>query len=146
MGTRVTRPFGFAVLRFGWAGPLGIIALYRVNVAPRLLIAMSGCPVFLPLRFSEGLPIFSHADLRVSLRKMRKGQRDSRSFERLERNSMSALRVHFADEEIFSVCFERQRELPRRQQARGRRWRWMRPLLRRRAPPPLTSSKPELRS
>jgi len=59
-----------------------------------------------------------HADLRISLREMRAGQRSSRPFQRLEGNQMPALRIDEAFQEVFGFRLlhaERRRTVLHRQ-------------------------------
>jgi len=81
--------------------------------------------------FFRGKMLFcSHADLRISLRRLRAGQRNPRSLIELERRKMPALRLGKDFQEIFHVCrFRRERGFIRQQ--------WWRSFLRRRLPLPL---------
>jgi hypothetical protein len=57
------------------------------------------------LRFRASALFCLHADLRVSLRKMRTRQRDSCPFQRLERHQVPAMRLHEAREKNFDLRF-----------------------------------------
>jgi hypothetical protein len=77
------------------------------------------------LRFPAVALLWFHANLRISLRTMREGQRDSDSFERLEGHPMSQVRLDESRKEILHLRVSK----CRRQRAGGaetrRRW-WMR--------------------
>jgi hypothetical protein len=55
------------------------------------------------LRFSARGLIYGHADLRISLRGLRTGQRSLGAFDRLEIREVSALRLGQVGEKIFHV-------------------------------------------
>ncbi len=91
------------------------------------------------LRFLSGRLFCLHADLRVSLRQLRAGQRDSGPDQQMEGDQVPALRLGKAFQEAVGVCgfrgghaSVRDASLRRQQQRRLRR------LLRRRATPALT--------
>jgi|GEM_PF-4512125 len=74
------------------------------------------------LRFLAAALFSNYADLRVSLRKMRKGQRNSHSFQRLERHEVPAVRFYEIGEEIFDLRLSERGQHRGRAGQEGRRW------------------------
>lgn len=89
------------------------------------------------LRFFENWVSWQYADLRVSLREMREGQRAPGALQRLEGHGVPALRLQAAVQEVFGLCLGKRRRLPgsglRNRRRRGRRM-LRRRLLRRPSP------------
>jgi hypothetical protein len=74
------------------------------------------------LSFSQAALFSFHANIRISLREMREGQRDSGSFERLEGRQMPGMRLDEARKEILHLRFS-QRGWQRANCAETRGWR-----------------------
>jgi len=115
-----------------------------VEFVPKLARQESRPTVVPRLRFLPHRLFSLHADLRVSLRKVRTRQRNPRPLQRLEGNGVPALRLKKVVQEIFHV---RLRQLRRQRFAVGkqRRWRLLRRALPRRTlnPSPDRSSRRE---
>jgi hypothetical protein len=73
---------------------------------------------------SKKLPLV-HADLRISLRKMRAGQRSPRPLQRLERHRLSALRLNQIVQEIFGLRLRRRGRSFHATVGRRERRRWL---------------------
>lgn len=72
------------------------------------------------LNFSQTEIVLVHANIRISVRKMRERERNHCSFGGLERVRMSSLRLKKAFEEIFHIRFRRRQQLGGSQPFRGR--------------------------
>ena len=91
-------------------------------------------PQTAPLKFSAGPIVLPYANLRISLCRMRTGQRNPPPVIRLERHEVPALRFNQASQEVLHLCRVRCRQTVLQRKI------WWQPRLRRRLQLPLKSA------
>jgi len=103
---------------------VSVSVLWRLDIGASLELGVWDLELSSPLSFWQPALFSIHADIRIPLREMREGQRDSGAFERLEGRQMPRMRLDEAGKEILHF---RVSECGGKCAGRAKtRWRWLR--------------------